>query len=708
MEKTAAFIKNLLLPPFSEREVLILSLTFALVLVEYAVPVFKGAAFSLAVFAFAGPAGVVLGLLAAVWAVAFFRGVCRVAAGLTRMAGSAEPLSRTEKRLFAYLFYLTLSAASLLALWVEVLRPELGLLTDADLPAFLLGRIGEGLGVEDRLIGTVNRTILLLVAGRTLITFLLTWFAGKVGDIDPLADQMSDRQVGPVHLAGIVLMVPILYMIGRFAYPLPTAVTLTYFYGSGLLHLTDGLQGLRFLNRYLAIGLTVAAAAGLFAWVVRVELGNVETLVAHHERRAEAAWKEGRTDAAVGEFERALEIRIRRRGEDHPSVGSGHYRLGIAHLKRGDGDKALDHLGRALAIRGGDPSAGNAEIAAIHRHIGLASLHAGDLSTSDVHLTRALGLLAAASEARPMDGLAVRRDLGVLHFLKNDYASAVTWFQKAEAAGGGLVNPADPVAIDLAVHQGLAHEKLGDDRRMIASFERALSAGEEAFEAAWPEPAAVYLKLGLGHYRTGTYKRAVRFLGKAEAAHPERVRYPLGSALLARGQPWGLDYLTAELDHLVGIVGPDHPALARIYYEVGAARHLMGGRAEAIVEPLARALALRRDAGGATPETGPDPGDGPWNPHYDPDLSPRLEDLAERLADALKTWLAGNRGYVNADVAAGLYQLGAYAAEQGRNAAAVRYLREARDMLDALRGPDHPETRRAGDLLEILEGPPAP
>ncbi len=694
------WFKNLFFPPFSEREILILSYILLLVCIESAPPVIErlpaAGRFIGLIFA-AGPFGLIIGLLVGFWIVMGIRRLAVVLRSLFRMAGTTAPMGGTEKEIVAFLFYFTLSGISLAALGAEFF----------DARYEVLGPV-EGLGESD-LLTLLNRAILLFVALRALTTLFLTWLLRRFDSLDLLGRQVDDIQITPLSLVWIGLITPLIYVVVRYAYVLPSAVTLVYFYVSEILYLMDRLGRGRRPGRTVAAGLTLVAG-GLVAGILFLELKKAETTLEYRREEGRAALAEGDPARAAADLERALEIALRRFGPDDARTGRLHQRLGIARFGTGDLETAIRHHERAVVAFGADPTAEPAWTAESLRYLGLSHLRLSDPDRAAARLSQALAILEGLTPRDPQAIGSLLSDLGSARFAAGEYGAALARFRDAIDALGELEEPDPTALIRLHIRLGQTHDRLGDVEGMTAAYEAALSHGKERLEAAVPSSEELYGRLGLAHYRAGRFERAAILLERAAARfggtlrndHPMRTAldFPLGSALVRTGDIRGVHRLESLLRRAESRLRYDAPVLARLHYEIGMGYDGVGNVRTA-VDHLSRALNLwrEREASG----TGSDPPPEVLGPHYHPSLAGDEAALVALLEKNAEKWMAAfGDHYLNPDLALGLYHAGIFRAERGEAGRAGRLLSAALEMQDAAHGPDHPVTRRTREALETI------
>ena len=327
-----------------------------------------------------------------------------------------------------------------------------------------------------------------------------------------------------------------------------------------------------------------------------------------HRLNAEALTlvRAGKYDEARPLAERALEIREKTLGPDHPDVAVTLNNL--ANLRRNKGDYATAEplYQRALAIREKAFGTEHPDVAAtLHT---LANLHSskGDHARAESLYQRAL--LIREKTLGPEHSLVAvsLSSLAILHYSKGDYDKAELLFQRSLAIAEKALGPEHP---DLAYSlTGLAslHYNQGDYARAEPLHERALAIWEKALGPEHPHIAASLNNLAILHSEKGDYakaeslyQRALVILEKALGpGHPE-VAQSLHN--LANLYYLKSDYARAEplyqraLVILEKALGPEHPVVAASLDNLANLHGDKGDYDKA--EPLrARALAIREKA----------------------------------------------------------------------------------------------------------------
>ncbi|MEM9461645.1 MAG: tetratricopeptide repeat protein, partial [Myxococcota bacterium] len=268
--------------------------------------------------------------------------------------------------------------------------------------------------------------------------------------------------------------------------------------------------------------------------------------------------------------ERALAIRQKALGPDHPSVATSLSNLGNGLLKQGDVDEARAHFERALAIRQEALGPDHPEVAISHSDLGRVSKIQGDLEGAQVHFERALAIRAKALDPdHPYVAMNLSQ-LGGLFISQGDLEKARVHFERALAILEKTLAPDHPtIAMGL---NGLGNVFLSQRKPNKAQvhFERALAILEKTRGPDHPDLALCFKNLSSVFLIQGDMDKARAHAQRALAIeestlgpdHPD-VFYSLdnlGHAFFGLGD---MDKARAHYQRALATLdealGPDHP-----------------------------------------------------------------------------------------------------------------------------------------------------
>src|SRR6266508_4180004 len=331
-----------------------------------------------------------------------------------------------------------------------------------------------------------------------------------------------------------------------------------------------------------------AASAG--AYEIRIEELRAATENDRALQEARKLYKKaidlrnsGRYDEALPHFERALEIRERRLGPDHPDVSQAISGLATLHYYKGEYSKAEPLYQRALAIRKKSLGPEHPDVAASLNNLANLYSNLGDYAKAKPLYQRALAIREKSLDPEHPDVAQSLHNLAILYSNLGDYAKAEPLYQRALAIREKSLGPEHPDVAQSIYNLAVLYSKMGDyakaeplDQRALAIREK--SRGPEHHDVAQSIHNLAILYSYLGDYAKAepTYQRALAITEKSLGPEHPNVATSLNN-LASLYTDMG-DYAKAEpLDQRALAIwekslSPEHPnvaisldALARLY-----------------------------------------------------------------------------------------------------------------------------------------------
>lgn len=226
--------------------------------------------------------------------------------------------------------------------------------------------------------------------------------------------------------------------------------------------------------------------------------------------RGIVSWREGRSDDALREYERALELRVELLGEQHPEVADTLYNIALIREERGELEQAHEHYRRSLEI--GKENLGPEHPALGWSYLGLGSLESKleRVEEGIAHCRRGVQILErslAEDHERVVEGKALfARVLSRAGRMREAFEllDAVSRFDAAVA------HRPDSRA-SLWLERGRAARALGELEVAIESLERALAIEIDSRESR----ARIGYELGVTLLQSGRVEEATQRLADA-------------------------------------------------------------------------------------------------------------------------------------------------------------------------------------------------
>jgi CHAT domain-containing protein/tetratricopeptide (TPR) repeat protein len=316
----------------------------------------------------------------------------------------------------------------------------------------------------------------------------------------------------------------------------------------------------------------------------------------------------GRYGEALPPVERALEIRQRVLGPEHPSFAHALNNLAVLHRDKGDYARAEPLFIRGLAIRERALGPEHPDVAQSLNNLAGLYLNKGAYAKAELLHRRALSIWEKALGPEHFQVAGSLNNLGVLYRNKGDYVTAEPLLQRARSIWEKALGPEQP-EVALALHNlARLYDYKGDYAMAEPFLQRALAIREKALGSDHPMVAASLYNLANLYGDRGDYAKAEPLLQRAlsiweKAAGPEHPEVANSSNSLASLYLIAGDYDKAEslMQRALSIwektQGPEHRNVAAALANLSELYRYKGDYAKAEAH-CGRALAIFEKAMG--------------------------------------------------------------------------------------------------------------
>ncbi|MEM9458727.1 MAG: tetratricopeptide repeat protein [Myxococcota bacterium] len=432
----------------------------------------------------------------------------------------------------------------------------------------------------------------------------------------------------------------------------------------------------------VAVTHTMKAEAADVSTALMLVLGDL--LVRHEEARGWAehaqplSWAAGTDDARAGYLDslgkvadsegkyeeardlcgRALAIRQRALGSDHPDVALSLDSLGSVAYWQGKYEEARDFHRRALAIREKVLGPDHPDVATSLNSLGIVAKSKAEYDKASKLYERSRVIWENALGADHPTVAISLTNLGRVAYRRGNYEEAREFNERALAIRQEALGPDHPhVAFTLNFLSDVANSQ-GKYEEVRELNERALAISEKSLDPDHPFVALSLEGLGDAAYSQGEYEQAREFYERALAIREKTL-------------------------------GPGHPKVAASLDSLGHVAKLEG-RYEQARELYERALAIREEAlGAAHPEVATSFDSLGRVAHRQAEYE-QARELHERALGIREEAL----GPDHPEVASSLHGLGNVAHSQGKYEQARALYERALGIREEALGPEHPEVAR--------------
>ena len=219
-------------------------------------------------------------------------------------------------------------------------------------------------------------------------------------------------------------------------------------------------------------------------------------------------YHQGRYQEAIAPAKRALAIKEKALGTEHPGVAISVGNLAKLYYSLGDYSKADPLYNRALAIVEKALGPDHPHVATSLNNLAVLYKSLGDYSKAEPLYNRALAIYEKALGPEHPDVATSLNNLAALYYSLGDYSKAEPLFNRALAIYEKALGPEHPDVATSLNNLAALYKSLGDYSRAEPLNKRALAIKEKALGTEHPDVATSLNNLALLYESVGDYSRA--------------------------------------------------------------------------------------------------------------------------------------------------------------------------------------------------------
>jgi len=272
-------------------------------------------------------------------------------------------------------------------------------------------------------------------------------------------------------------------------------------------------------------------------------------------------YRRGNYAEAIKWDRRALHMRIKLYGEEHPKTADSYYSVGVTQHSLSDYTAALEFKKRALDIRIKLFGEEHPKTADSYHSVGVTQHSLSDYTVALESAKRALDIRIKLFGEEHPDIADSYYSVGVTQHSLSDYTAAFESDKRALDIRIKLFGEEHPKTANSYHSLGVTQHSLSDYTAALESAKRALDIRIKLFGEEHPETADSYHEVGATQHSLGDYT----------AAHESAKR---------------------ALDIRIKLFGEEHPKTANSYHSLGVTQHSLSDYTAAL-ESAKRALDIR-------------------------------------------------------------------------------------------------------------------
>ena len=283
----------------------------------------------------------------------------------------------------------------------------------------------------------------------------------------------------------------------------------------------------------------------------------------------------GKYEASIQHFLYAIEIGLRKLGENHRWVASSYNNLGSVYSEKGDQDKALEYYIKSLSIIGEkSPLAGLS-----YNNIGTIYLEKGDYDQALEYFQKALTIRLQVLGEENTEIAKYYNNIGIAYKGKGDYDKALEFFQKSLLINLRILGEEQIFVANNYNNIGTIYSHKDDFKQAIKYYEKSLSVRLKILGENHQDVAGSYINIGIIYWKMGDYEKALeihqksltillRLFGEDNNLVAQNYMY-IGNAYKDKGDyDQALEYLQKSLSIRHRLFGEKNPDVAESYLNI--------------------------------------------------------------------------------------------------------------------------------------------
>lgn len=220
---------------------------------------------------------------------------------------------------------------------------------------------------------------------------------------------------------------------------------------------------------------------------------------------------------------KALSIRERVLGTDHPDTALSCNNIGFVYYTIGDYVKALGYHYKALAIRKKVLGTVHPDTAQSYNNIGLVYGDMGDNVKALEYYGKAMAIWENVFGIAHPDTATSYINIGTVYGNMGDYANALGYSGKALTIMEMMLGPEHPHTATSYNNIGSVYYSKRDYTKALEYYVKALAIREKVLGTEHPDTAQSYNNIGVTYYKQGNTDKALEYFGKALAIRKKKL-----------------------------------------------------------------------------------------------------------------------------------------------------------------------------------------
>ena len=335
---------------------------------------------------------------------------------------------------------------------------------------------------------------------------------------------------------------------------------------------------------------------------------------ATYNNMANVYYYQGDYSKALEYYGKDLAISERVLGFEHPSTAATYHNMAYVYKIQGNYEKALEYYGKDLAISERVLGVEHPDTATTYNNMSSVFRARGDYEKALAYCRKALTIYECVLGPEHPDTATTYNDIAIIFSEQGDYKRALEYCRKALAIYERVLGHGHPYTGIVYSTMAMLYYYQGDYGRALEYFGKDLAINERVLGTEHPDTATTYHNMAGVYENQGEYEKAMEYYGKALAIrervsgteHPDTAATYNNMALVYSDQgDYGkaLEYYGKALAIRERVLSTEHPDTATTYNNMAGVYGDQGNYEKAL-EYYGKALSIReRVLGTEHPDT---------------------------------------------------------------------------------------------------------
>ena len=233
--------------------------------------------------------------------------------------------------------------------------------------------------------------------------------------------------------------------------------------------------------------------------------------------------KQGNDDKALEYHNKSLAIREKVFGKEHPDVAISYSNIGAVYSNQGNYDMALEYYNNALAIREKVLGNEHPQVATSYNNIGFVYSTQGKYDKALEYFNKALAILEKVFGKEHPDVATSYNGIGGIYVRQRNYDKVLEYYYKTLAIQEKVYGKDHPRVAASYSNIGAVYSIQRKYDKALEYYNKALAIQEKILGKEHPDVATSYNNIGIVYYNQRNYDKALEYYNKALAIREKKL-----------------------------------------------------------------------------------------------------------------------------------------------------------------------------------------